>query len=137
MVVRSLINARKWLIFAKLFQLNIKYYQFHPSLLNDINEIREKSNFRISRVELGFAQYWNARLSDVVSLLGADYTLCMKRCFVLALLLDNEKPFTYVIGVNPGDYKDGHAWLMVDGEIATHYPCGSSYQILKTLNIIS
>ncbi len=133
--LRSFFDFRKWLIVTQLLILNIKYYRFHSSLLNKINPVRKHSSFRIYPSELAFAQYWNAKLSIGLSFLGASYTLCMKRCFVLALIIDCEQPFDYVIGVNPVDYNDGHAWLMINGVIATYYPEGINYRALKTLRI--
>lgn len=112
MNLRSTINLRKWLILATLFQLNLRFLFFKSRLLNDLPFHRRNVALKITADEIGFATKWNTILSKSLSVFCAQYTACMKRCFVLALVLDRSVGAKLLLGIEPGRLANGHAWIV-------------------------
>lgn len=89
---------------------------------------------RITVDEIGFAAKWNKILSRAFSALCNQYTACMKRCFVLALVLDKSIGAQLLVGIEPGRLQNGHAWIVdqAGSVLADHFDENDTqYKVIK------
>lgn len=138
MKLRSTINSRKWVILATLFRLNLRFLFFKSRLLNDLSFYRRKVALKITADEIGFATKWNRILSTVLSVLCTQYTACMKRCFILAVILDGSVGAKLLVGIEPGRLANGHAWIVdrTGSILADHFnEQTTTYRVVKHYSI--
>ncbi len=119
-----------------LLILNFRYFNFHTGLIDKIDQHRTELRFRLKKSEINFAYVWNIRLGKLVSLFGSKYTLCMKRAFVLAILIPRDERFFYRIAINKAEPKEGHAWLELNNIAVCETISPDKYFVVKEIEIL-
>lgn len=114
-------SIRYWFIGISLFWLHLRFLGFHTSRLDLLRRQGVPSTWwplpSLTDSELVFANCWNQRISRVLTRVNAPYARCMKRCYVLTILLTGRRDLDFVIGVMPGMEGEGHAWLEQGGKV--------------------